>query len=68
MATPKGNNPPGPFAPYDNMINENDSFMRRVRINAMDIGANRAGLPGGFRDGPGDIVHVGGSVKGSKQG
>lgn len=68
MATAKGNNPPGPFAPYDNLINEEDGFIKRVPRKMMDIGANRAGMPNGFRDGPGDIVHVGGSVKGSKQG
>ena len=67
MATERKNNPPGPFAPYDNAINEEDSYMKRVPRKRMDIGANAAGMPGSFRDAPGPIEHVGGSVKGSGQ-
>jgi hypothetical protein len=58
------NNPPGPFAPYDNTINESDSLMKRVPFPKMDIGANSTGLPSGLmKEGPGSISHVGTGVK-----
>lgn len=52
---------PGPFAPYVNTINADDPFMKRVPMKKMDIGANDASMPNGLGDGPGPIVHVGGS-------
>jgi hypothetical protein len=68
MAIEKKNNPPGPFAPYDNAVNEDDTFMRRVQTRRMDIGARASGMPGNLGAGPGEIVHVGTSVKGNRQG
>ena len=61
------NNPPGPFAPYDNQINEDDPFIVRVPTRRMDIGARASGMPGNLGAGPGEIVHVGTSVKGNRQ-
>ena len=51
---------PGPFAPYVNTINESDPFMKRVPMKKMDIAANDASMPS-MGEGPGKIVHVGGS-------
>jgi hypothetical protein len=64
----KLNQPPGPFAPYDTTINQDDPFMRRVPVKRMDIGANNASMPNGMGEGPGDIEHVGSSAGRNRQG